>query len=65
MSNPLAGLTEAQIKAVRELFAPTPKKYDVSLKEPEAFEGDPKKARNFINDCELQFAVNPPQVQRG
>lgn len=64
-TNPLSGLTNEQIEAVRLLFATThhPKKHDVPLKAPEPFEGDPKKARNFLNDCDLQFAVNPHKFE--
>lgn len=64
-ATPLSGLTHEQIEAVRLLFATSskPKKHDVPLKAPEPFEGDLKKARNFLNDCDLQFAVNPHKFE--
>ena len=63
-TNPLAGLTQTQIQAVRALFASEgKKKYDVPLKEPEEFDGDAKKARSFLDDCTLQFNVNPHKFE--
>ena len=35
------------------------KKYDVDTKEPETFTGDTTKARAFLENCRLQFEVNP------
>lgn len=43
-TNPLEGLTTQQIEAIKVLFAPAKKYQDVPLKEPKAFDGDPKKA---------------------
>ena len=41
------------------------KKYDVNTKKPDEFTGDAKKARAFLEDCELQFAVNPHKFSEG
>jgi hypothetical protein len=32
---------------------------DVPCKQPEAFNGDTSKARNFSEDCKMQFVINP------
>ena len=36
-----------------------PKKYDVPTKEPRPFDGKPDHARQFLQDVQLQFDVNP------
>ena len=64
---PPTGMTWEQIQVViammNESRPRTEKKYDVDTKDPEAFNGDTKKARAFLEDCQLQFAINPHKFQ--
>ena len=37
---------------------------DIKANEPKPFNGDSNRARDFMQDCELQFAINPHKFTR-
>ena len=42
-----------------------PKRYNVPTKEPRPFDGKPDHARQFLQDVQLQFDVNPHKFGTG
>lgn len=57
--NSIVGLTQEQIVAVLQMFGTSSRAKNVPAKTPDVFDGNSEKAHNFINDCQLQFNVNP------
>lgn len=63
----LAGMTADQLQAVAAalgVLGVKEKPRDIPTKTPEVFNGNPRRAREFLQDCELQFAVNPHKFKR-
>lgn len=57
--NSIVGLTQEQIIAVLQMFRTSSRTKNVPAKTPDVFNGSAEAAHNFINDCQLQFNVNP------
>lgn len=63
----LAGMTAEQLQAVAAalgVLGVKEKPHDIPTKTPEVFNGNLRRAREFLQDCELQFAVNPHKFKR-
>lgn len=63
----LAGMTAEQLQAVAAalgVLGAKEKPRDIPTKTPEVFNGNPRRAWEFLQDCELQFAVNPHKFKR-
>lgn len=57
--NSLVGITQEQVIAIPQLYGTSGRTKNVPAKTLDVFNGSPETAHNFINDCQLQFNVNP------